>query len=80
MAKVIGVNAEDMGFAWSVQLLLASSCDSAGERVLEGPIHKIILIKEVEVWFSNEEMWCQYSLTTWGEPVVIVSKEKRHCL
>ena len=49
MAKVVGVNADDLGFARSVRLLLASSCDSAGERVLERPIHKIVLIKQVEV-------------------------------
>ena len=49
MAKVIGVNADDMGFVRSVLLLLASSCDSAGERVLEQPMHKIVLIKEAEV-------------------------------
>ena len=49
MAKVIEVNADDLGFVRSVRLLLASSCDSAGERVLEIPIHKILLIKEVEV-------------------------------
>ena len=35
MAKVIEVNADDLGFVRSVRLLLASSCDSAGERVLE---------------------------------------------
>ena len=49
MAKVIGVNADDMGFIQSGQLLLASSCESAGEQVLEQPIHEIVLIKEVEV-------------------------------
>ena len=48
-AKVIEVNADDLGFVRSFRLLLASSCDSAGERVLEIPIHKIALIKEVEV-------------------------------
>ena len=48
MAKVIGVNADDIGFIRSIQFLLASSCDSAGERVLERPIHKIVLIKEAE--------------------------------
>ena len=79
MAKVIEVNVDDLGFVRSVRLLLASSCDSAGERVLEWPIHKIVLIKEVEVWFPDEEIWCQDGLTTWGEPVVIVSKEERHC-
>ena len=49
MAKVTVVNADDLGFLRSFRLLLASSCDSAGERVLELPIHKIVLIKEVEV-------------------------------
>ena len=43
MAKVIGVNADDLGF---VRLLLKSSYNSAGERVFERPIHKIALIKE----------------------------------
>ena len=49
MARVIGGNADDLGFVQSVRLLLGSSCDSAGERVLERPMHKIVLIKEVEV-------------------------------
>ena len=49
MAKVIGVNADDMGFVRSVRLLFVSSCDSTGERVLERPIRKIVLIKEVDV-------------------------------
>ena len=49
MAKVIVVNADDMGFVRSLQLLVASSCHSAGKRVLEQLIHKIVLIKEVEV-------------------------------
>ena len=49
LAKVIKVNADDLAFVRSVQLLLASYCDSAEERVLERPIHKIVLIKEVEV-------------------------------
>ena len=49
MAKVTGVNADNMGFVRSVRLLLASSHDSVGERVLERPIHKIVLIKEAEV-------------------------------
>ena len=40
MAKVLGVNADDMGFVLSVRLLLASSCDSASERILERPVHK----------------------------------------
>ena len=35
MAKVIEVNVDDLGFVRSVRLLLASSCDSAGEKVLE---------------------------------------------
>ena len=79
MAKVIGVNADDLGFVRSVRLLLPSSCDSADGRVLERPIHKIVLIKEVEVWFPDEEIWCQDGLTTWWEPVVIASQEERHC-
>ena len=49
MVKVIGVNEDDMCFVLSVPLLLASSFDSAGERVLQRPIHKTVLIKEVEV-------------------------------
>ena len=46
MAKVTGVNADDMGFVRSVRLLLVNYC--AAERVLEQTIHKILLIKEVE--------------------------------
>ena len=49
MPKVVGVNADDTSFVRSVQLLLASSRDSADEQLLERPIHKIVLIKEVEV-------------------------------
>ena len=79
MAKVTGVNADDMGLVWSIGLLLASSCDSAGEQVLEWPIHKIVLVKEVDVGFHKEEIWCQDGLTFLEEPVVVVSKEERHC-
>ena len=57
---------------------IASSCDSDGERVLEQPIYEIVLIKEVEVWLPDEEIWCQDGFTTWGEPVVVVSKKERH--
>ena len=49
MVKLIRVNADDMGFFRSFRWLLASSCDGDGERVFERPIHKIVLIKEVEV-------------------------------
>ena len=45
-ANVVVVNADDMG---SVQSLLASYRDIAGEQVLERPIQRIVLIKEVEV-------------------------------
>ena len=33
MTKVIGVNADELGLIWSVRLLLASSCDVAGESI-----------------------------------------------
>ena len=79
MVKVFGVKADDMGFVQSIALLLASSCNSAGEQVLGWAIHKIVLIKEVEVWFPHEEIWCQDELTTWGEPVVIDFKKEKHC-
>ena len=46
VANIVVVNAGDMG---SVQLLLASYRDIAGEQVLERPIQRIVLIKEVEV-------------------------------
>ena len=77
MAKVIGVHADDIGFVRSVWLVLASSCDYAGEWVLERPIHKIPLIKEVHFWFPDKEIRCQDGLTTWEEPVFIDSKEER---
>ena len=43
MVKVVGINADDMGFNQSVQLLLASSHDSAGEWASKWPMHKIVL-------------------------------------
>ena len=55
------------------------TCDSPGEQVLEWPIHKIVLVKEVDVRFHKEEIWCQDGLTFLEEPVVMVSKEERHC-
>ena len=70
MVKVIGVNEDDMCFVLSVPLLLASSFDSAGERVLQRPIHKIVLIKEVEVRFTDKEIWYQYGLITLEDLVV----------
>ena len=79
IAKVIGENVDDMGLTWSIRLLLASSCDSAGDIVLEQTVHKIVLIKEVGVWFPDDKIRCQDGLSTWWEPVVIVSKEERHC-
>ena len=48
MVKVVGINADAEGFAGSVKLLVRKIRDD-GERILECPIHKIVLLKESEI-------------------------------
>ena len=48
MAKVVGINSDAEGFVRSVKLLTGKTRND-GERILERPIHKIILLKESEI-------------------------------
>ena len=54
MAKVVGINSDAEGFVWSVKLLIGKTRND-GEGILERPIHKIILLKESEMWFPEED-------------------------
>ena len=48
MAKVVGIKSDAEGFVRSVKLLIGKT-QNDGERILERPIHKIILLKESEI-------------------------------
>ena len=48
MAKVVGINSDAEGFVRSVKLLIGKTRNN-GERILERPIHKIILLKKSEM-------------------------------
>ena len=48
MAKVVGTNSDSEGFVRSAKLLIGKNRND-GERILERPIHKIILLKESEI-------------------------------
>ena len=48
MAKVVGINSDAEGFVQSVKLLIGKT-QNDGERILERPVHKIILLKESEI-------------------------------
>ena len=48
MAKVVGINSDAGGFVQSVKLLIGKT-QNDGERILECPVHKIILLKESEI-------------------------------
>ena len=48
MAKVVGINSDAGGFVQSVKLLIGKT-QNDGERILERPVHKIILLKESEI-------------------------------
>ena len=48
MAKVVGINSDVERFVRSVKLLIGKTRND-GERILERPIHKIILLKESEI-------------------------------
>ena len=53
MAKVVGINSDTASFAWSVKSLIGKTRND-GERILERPIHKIILLKESKIWFPDK--------------------------
>ena len=79
MAKVVGINSDAGGFVQSVKLLIGKT-QNDGERILERPVHKIILLKESEIWFPDEDAKCQDDLTSWGEPVLLQAlMEERLC-
>ena len=63
MAKVVGINSDPEGFVQSVKLLIEKT-QNDGKRILERPIHKIILLKESEISFTNEDAKCQDDLTS----------------
>ena len=48
MAKVVGINTDAKGFVRSVKLLVGKT-QNDGERMLDCPIHKIVLLKESEI-------------------------------
>ena len=79
MAKVAGINSDAEGFVRSVKLLIGKTRNN-GERILERPIHKIILLKKSEMWFPNEDAKCQDDLTFWGEPVLLKTLCRRDCV
>ena len=60
MAKAVGINSDPEGF---VKLLIEKTRND-GKRILERPIHKIILLKESEISFTNEDAKCQDDLTS----------------
>lgn len=49
MAKVVAVNSDSMAFMQSAQFFRSRNWNGVDERVLERPIHKIILFQEAEV-------------------------------
>ena len=63
MAKVVGINSDPEGFVRSVKLLIEKTRND-GKRILERPIHEIILLKESEISFTNEDAKCQNDLTS----------------
>ena len=63
MVKVVGINSDPEGFVGSVKLLIEKTRND-GKRILERPIHKIILLKESEISFTNEDAKCQDDLTS----------------
>ena len=79
MAKVVGINSDAEGFVRSVKLLIGKT-QNDGEWILERPIHKIILLKESEIWFPNEDGNCQDDLTSWGEPVLLQTLCRTDCV
>ena len=79
MAKVVGIKSDAEGFVRSVKFLIGKT-QNDGERILERPVHKIILLKESEIWFPDEDAKCQDDLTSWGEPVLLQILCRRDCV
>ena len=50
--KVMGINSDAKDFVQSVKLI--GKTKNNGEQILESPIHKIVLLKESEIWFPDE--------------------------
>ena len=48
MAKVVGIKTDAEGFVQKVKLLVGKT-RSDGERMLDRPIHKTVLLKESEI-------------------------------
>ena len=48
MAKVVGINTDVEGFVRSAKLLVGKTRND-GERILERPVHKTVLLKESEI-------------------------------
>ena len=79
MAKIVVINTDADGFFfffWRVKLLVGKTRND-GEQIIECLLHKILLLKESEIWFPNKDGKCQDGLTSWGEPVVSCY---RHCV
>ena len=70
MAKLVGINSDADASVQSVKLLIGKTGND-GEWILEHPIHKILLLKESEIWFPNEDTKCQHDLTSSGEQVLL---------
>ena len=63
MTKVVGINTDAEGFVQSVKLLVGKTRND-GELMLDHPIHKIVLLKESETRFPDEDAKCQDGLTS----------------
>ena len=70
MVKVVRINSEANDFVQSVKLLNWKTRND-GEQILERPLHKVVLLKESETWFPDEDAKCEDGLTLWGEPVLL---------
>ena len=79
MAKVVGINSDTEGFVRNVKLLTGKTLND-GEQILKHPVHKIILLKESEIWFPNEDAKCQDDLISWGEPVLLQTLSRTDCV
>ena len=70
MAKVVDINTDAESFVRSVKLLFGKTRND-GERMIERPVYKIVLLKESEIWFPGEDAKCQDGLISCGERVAI---------
>ena len=62
MAKVVDIDTDAESFVRSVKLLVGKTRND-GERMFDCPIHKIVLLKESEISFPDEDATCQDGLT-----------------